>query len=131
MRMIKVRSAGPLISKLRKRELARKRSRVSSMMSYSEGSPGGGSRSARARGAGGHPRTDGSRAPDACSEGQDSEVADLASIGRFVEGGMVGLCVSVSCGGLAGAETYWHRATVDGRAVWRCLAAAWSVAING
>lgn len=38
IRMMRVRSAGPLISKLRKRELARKRSRVSSMMSPCEGS---------------------------------------------------------------------------------------------
>ena len=33
MRTMRMRSAGPLISKLRKRELARKRSRVSSMTS--------------------------------------------------------------------------------------------------
>lgn len=41
MRMISVLSAGPLISKLRNRELARKRSSVSSMMSYCDGSPMG------------------------------------------------------------------------------------------
>lgn len=39
MRTIRVRSAGPLISKLRNNEFARKRSRVSSMMSASLGSP--------------------------------------------------------------------------------------------
>ena len=37
MRMIRRRSAGPLISKFLKRELARKRSKVSSMMSASSG----------------------------------------------------------------------------------------------
>ncbi len=40
MRTMRMRSAGPLISKLRKRELARKRSRVSSMMSAASGSAG-------------------------------------------------------------------------------------------
>lgn len=39
MRMMRVLSAGPLISKLRKRVLARKRSSVSSRMSYCDGSP--------------------------------------------------------------------------------------------
>ena len=38
MRTIRIRSAGPLISKLRKRELARKRSNVSSMISAALGS---------------------------------------------------------------------------------------------
>ena len=38
MRTMRMRSAGPLISKLRKRELARKRSRVSSIMSAEFGS---------------------------------------------------------------------------------------------
>ena len=38
MRMISVRSAGPLISKLRKSELARNRSIVSSMISGCDGS---------------------------------------------------------------------------------------------
>ena len=38
IRTISVRSAGPLISKFRKRELARKRSRVSSTISACEGS---------------------------------------------------------------------------------------------
>lgn len=38
MRTIRVRSAGPLISKLRKSELARKRSRVSSTISALSGS---------------------------------------------------------------------------------------------
>jgi hypothetical protein len=38
IRTIKVRSAGPLISKFRKRELARKRSSVSSTISACEGS---------------------------------------------------------------------------------------------
>jgi hypothetical protein len=40
IRMINRRSAGPLISKLRNNELARKRSRVSSMMSAAFGSAG-------------------------------------------------------------------------------------------
>ena len=38
MRTMRVRSAGPLISKLRNKELARNRSRVSSIMSACEGS---------------------------------------------------------------------------------------------
>jgi len=37
MRMMRRRSAGPLISKFLKRELARKRSKVSSIMSASSG----------------------------------------------------------------------------------------------
>lgn len=40
MRTMRVRSAGPLISKLRKRELARKRSRVSSIISDCDESAG-------------------------------------------------------------------------------------------
>lgn len=40
MRTMRVRSAGPLISKLRNKELARNKSRVSSIMSACEGSAG-------------------------------------------------------------------------------------------
>ena len=83
MRMINVRSAGPLISKLRNSELARNRSSVSSMISSWDVSavcPVSASRSDKPL-----EYTDWCRASDSCFDGQDGQISDLSHVWVLVE----------------------------------------------
>jgi hypothetical protein len=88
--MIRVRSAGPLISKFLNNEFARKRSRVSSIMSAWDGSAVV-TMSTRDDCDALMLRTDGCWPPYPGSNGQNGGVADLSGIWIFVEGGVVGL----------------------------------------
>ena len=103
--MIRVRSAGPLISKFLNNEFARKRSKVSSIMSAWDGSAVV-TISTRDDCDALMLRTDGCWPPYPGSNGQNGGVADLPGVWFFIEGRVVGLSFHYQ-------DEYWRNMLTD------------------